>query len=216
MQIIDKYPCNTANYRKKRNDKIKYIVIHYVGATGGAEANAKYYANNNVGASAHYFVGHSQEDGAVYRSVPDECCAWHCGGTKYYHACRNDSAIGIEMCCHKLSDGTWCFDNVTVDKTVELVRELMKKYNIPAENVIRHYDVTYKVCPAPFVNDVHAWESFKKRLTERAKLESANDIVWELSQRIEINDIDGAVAAVDKARYENSSLYWILYKIVNE
>lgn len=216
MRINNNYPCNTANYRKNRNDSIKYIVIHYVGATGSAEDNAKYYATSNVGASAHYFVGHMAENGAIYQSVPDECCAWHCGGTKYYHPCRNDSSIGVELCCHKLADGTWYFDNVTVDKAVELVRELMKKHNIPPENVIRHYDVTHKICPAPFVNDAHAWESFKKRISEKPKFESAGDIVGALTQIIEINNVSGAVAAVDKAKAENSPLYWMLYKIVNK
>ena len=50
---------------------------------------------------------------------------------------------------------------------------------------------------------------------KRAPLESANDIVWELSQWIEINDVPGAVAALEKARKEESPLYWMLYKVVN-
>lgn len=37
--------------------RIKYIVIHYVGALGGAWANCHYYASKYLGASAHYFVG---------------------------------------------------------------------------------------------------------------------------------------------------------------
>ena len=37
----------------------------------------------------------------------------------------------------------------------------MKKYNIPAENVIRHYDVTGKNCPKYFVEDEEAWKQFK-------------------------------------------------------
>ena len=46
------------NFTNKDNaGRIKYIVIHYVGALGGAEANCKYYASKYLGASAHYFVG---------------------------------------------------------------------------------------------------------------------------------------------------------------
>ena len=41
----------------------------------------------------------------------------------------------------------------------------MKKYNVPIGNVIRHYDVTHKVCPEPYVKDIKAWEDFKAQLT---------------------------------------------------
>ena len=48
----------------------------------------------------------------------------------------------------------------------------MKKYNIPASNVIRHYDVTGKVCPEPYVRDVGAWNNFKAELTSTAPASS--------------------------------------------
>lgn len=67
------------NYQTGHNRSIKYIVIHYVGATGGSKANAVYFGSKNVGASAHYFVGHAGED--IYQVVADEDIAWHCGTT---------------------------------------------------------------------------------------------------------------------------------------
>lgn len=167
MQINKDYPCKETNYRKGRRDSIKYIVIHYVGATGSALDNVKYYGSSNVGASAHYYVGHASENGAIYQSVAPENCAWHCGSETgvYYSPCRNDNAIGIEMCCH-LKNGEWYFDDITVEKTIELTKYLMEKYNIPIENVIRHYDVTHKTCPAPFVLDEQKWKEFKKSLED--------------------------------------------------
>lgn len=52
---IEKLP-TPYNFTNKDNaGRIKYIVIHYVGALGGAEANCKYYASKYLGASAHYF-----------------------------------------------------------------------------------------------------------------------------------------------------------------
>ena len=60
--------------------RIKYIVIHYVGALGGAKANCQYYAGQYIGASAHYYVGFS---GEIWQSVPDEDIAWHCGCLLY-------------------------------------------------------------------------------------------------------------------------------------
>ena len=55
---------------------------------------------------------------------------------------------------------------------------------------------------------------------ETKKLESGNDIVWELmngKHKIEISEVARAVNALDKAKTnpEYMSLYWILYKLVN-
>ena len=152
------------NFREGNGKQNKYIVIHYVGATGGAEDNCKYFQSNYRGASAHYFVGHK---GEIWQCVEDKDVAWHCGATRYKHAyCRNDNSIGIELCCRKnLSNNTWYFEEETVKAATELTKDLMKKYNIPAANVIRHYDVTGKVCPEPFVRDNTAWSNFKAGLT---------------------------------------------------
>lgn len=150
-----------ANFKKGNNRKIKYIVIHYVGAEGGAEANCKYFERFYRGASAHYFIGHN---GEVWQCVEDSNIAWHCGAVKYKHKeCRNDNSIGIEMCCRKGSN--WYFEQATITSTIGLVKELMAKHNIPIENVIRHFDVTGKKCPEPYVRNNEDWEKFKAQLT---------------------------------------------------
>ena len=43
----------------------------------------------------------------------------------------------------------------------------MKKYNIPADHVIRHYDVTGKICPNPYVYNTgtYTWDAFKKAIS---------------------------------------------------
>lgn len=152
------------NFENTNNPKrIKYIVIHYVGALGGAEANCRYFQTVNRNASAHYFVGH---DGEVWQCVEDADVAWHCGGSSYKHKeCRNANSIGIELCCRKRGE-QWYFEDATVASAVELTKMLMDKYNIPASNVIRHYDVTGKICPEPFVSNKtkHTWDSFKGQL----------------------------------------------------
>ena len=169
MTIHKDWPCLRANQQGKRTQRVKYLVIHYVGAEGDAGANAKYYGTTpGIGASAHYFVGHAPQ-AEVWASVAEDCVASHCGRSdgRYRHPeCRNANSIGIEMCCHRRPDGTWYFDDETVDATVELARDIMGRYGIPVENVVRHYDVTGKNCPAPYVNDPGAWEKFKARLTE--------------------------------------------------
>ena len=154
------------NFKKVSGKKNKYIVIHYVGALGGAEANCKYFQNEYRGASAHYFVGHN---GEVWQCVEDKDIAWHVGASRYKHPyCRNDNSIGIEMCCRKRADGTWYFEEETIKSTIELAKEIMQKHNIPASNVIRHYDVTGKTCPEPYVRDTAAWNTFKANLSTTA------------------------------------------------
>ena len=149
------------NYKKATNRKIEYIVIHYVGATGGAEANCRYFEKFYRGASAHYFVGHS---GELWQCVEDSNIAWHCGALKYKHKhCRNSNSIGVEMCCRK--GANWYFEPATIAATIDLVRDLMKKYNIPASNVLRHYDVSGKRCPEPYVRNSEDWNLFKLQLT---------------------------------------------------
>ena len=67
---------------KNDTGRIKYLVIHYVGATGGAEANCKYYSSKYIGASAHYFVVFT---GEIWQSFEDGDIAWHCGASSYKH-----------------------------------------------------------------------------------------------------------------------------------
>lgn len=160
------------NHNSGTADRIKYIVIHYVGALGGAEANCKYYAGGNRGASAHYFVGF---EGEIWQSVEDRNIAWHCGAKAYKHPeCRNDNSLGIEMCVRNKGSQAadskdWYFEDATVKAAIELTKELMEKYNIPSDRVMRHFDVTGKICPNPYVynHTEHTWEVFKAALVER-------------------------------------------------
>ena len=163
---------NRSNYGGKRsNADIKYIVIHYTANDGDTdEGNGNYFANNIVGASAHYFV----DDDSITRSVPDDYIAWAVGGNKYKYTkgaaffgkCTNADSISVEMCDTK-KNGVYDFTEATIKNATDLTKLLMKKYNVPVERVIRHYDVTGKVCPKPFVDDEKAWKEFKERLVDK-------------------------------------------------
>ena len=165
-KLLTPYNHNTGSV-----DRIKYIVIHYVGALGGARANCQWYAGGDRGASAHYFVDF---DGAVWQSVEDEDIAWHCGAKSYRHPeCRNANSIGIELCVRNKGSQAdtsrdWYFEDATVAAAIRLTRELMDKYHVPADHVIRHYDVTGKICPNPYVYNTtaHIWDEFKAALEE--------------------------------------------------
>lgn len=153
---LKKNLANKKNYGgSRKTSAIKYIVIHYTANDGDTdEGNGKYFRNNIVKASAHYFV----DSDSVTQSVPDDYVAWSVGGSKYsnckstgggkfYGKCTNSNSISIELCDDK-KNGTVYPSAATITNAIELTKGLMKKYGIPAENVIRHFDVTGKSCPA--------------------------------------------------------------------
>ena len=167
MTVLD-ILCRGENYGGVRQADVEYLVIHYTAAPGDtAENNGKYFAREKTGASAHYFVDEKQ----VVRSVPEEYVAWHCGANRYLHPkCRNQNSIGIEICT-KGAEGNYWFAPDAVERAKELTRLLMEKYHISEDRVLRHYDVTGKLCPAPFVEE-GAWASFKGGLTVYETLEA--------------------------------------------
>lgn len=162
---------NSGNYGGSRNaSQIRYLVYHYTGNDGDKAANnAKYFQNNIVKASAHYFV----DDTTVWRSVPDLKVAWSVGGSKYanadktgggtmYGVITNTNSLSIEM-CDTIRNGVYQASEATLANAAALGRALMEKYGIPIENVYRHFDVTGKHCPSYLVN-AQKWAEFKKRL----------------------------------------------------
>ena len=156
--------CNPANYRAGRTQPVQYIVMHYTANNGDtARNNCDYYHRvGGLQASAHYFV----DEYGVMQSVRECDTAWHCGARAYWHPeCRNGNSIGIEMCSRKRADGSYCIKPETVANAAALAREIMQRYGIDTEHVVRHYDVTGKHCPMPWVDDPAQWTAFLAMLT---------------------------------------------------
>ena len=171
---IKEMPANASNYTKGRKQSVQYIVVHYIANNGDrAESNGKYFQQPNRNASAHYFV----DENDVVQSVKDSDTAWHCGAKNYKHnKCRNDNSIGVEMCSEKDSSGQYYINEETQKKALEVVKWLMEKYGVPLENVLRHYDVTGKLCPEPFARNQVQWLDFKGRLAGQQKEEETEMI----------------------------------------
>ena len=223
---------NTTSYL---NRPIKYIVVHYTaGSTskaGSALNTAVMFSNPSVYASADYIV----DDETIVQFNPDvrNRFCWHCGdnknmfsmGGKYYGKCTNANSIGIEVCSTNpnwqasdfANSKKWSFTDKVVNNAVELVKYLMQTYNIPIENVIRHYDVTGKFCPGIIgwnedSGNAKKWEQFKARLTgtttatTTANLTKADDIIYRVrksandakSQIGAYRNLDSAKALADK------------------
>ncbi len=174
LEEIPVIRCNAKNRGgTRRADQIKYLVYHYTGNDGDtARANARYYRDTVVQASAHYFV----DDDTVIESVEPLGIAWAVGGKKWsdcprtgggklYGAVTNANSISIEMCDTR-RDGTLMATEATMERALALGRALMERYHIPIERVVRHFDVTGKHCPA-YLMDAAAWAGFKERLLKQ-------------------------------------------------
>ena len=170
--------CDPSNYRAGRTQPVRYIVMHYTANNGDtAKNNCDYYHRvGGLQASAHYFV---DEHGAM-QSVRECDTAWHCGARAYWHPeCRNANSIGIEMCSRKRADGSYYILPETVANAAALAREIMQRYGIDTEHVVRHYDVTGKRCPMPWVDDPAQWAAFLAMLTPQntTTVEEDDDMV---------------------------------------
>lgn len=170
-------PARTDNRGGRRSPgDIKYLIYHYTANDGDtAAANARYFAQNRVGASAHYFV----DDGCVVQSVADYLIAWAVGGEKWpdcaktgggrlHGSCNNYNSISVEL-CDTVPDGRYDFSPATLENAARLGRQLMAKYHIPPERVARHFDVTGKHCPGAagwWGRDDGEWKKFLDRLED--------------------------------------------------
>ena len=137
--------CRAENCGGLRAGTPRWLVMHYTANDGDSdEGNAAYFARAITRASAHYFV----DDDSVTRSVPDERVAWHCGARAYRHPlCRNANSIGIEL-CDTVKNGRHDVTELTLRNAAALAASLCGKYGIPTAHILRHYDVTGKLCPS--------------------------------------------------------------------
>ena len=135
-------------------EKVNGIVIHYTANPGAtAIANRNYFENlkdtHTTKASSHFVVG---LEGEIVQCIPTAEIA-------YASNDRNSDTISIE-CCYKNGDGS--FEQATYDSVIKLTAWLCAKFGLTSENVIRHYDVTGKLCPLYYVEHEEAWTQFKK------------------------------------------------------
>lgn len=192
----------------KRNDPIMYIVIHYTGAEGTAKNNIDYFNGGDRQASADFFVS---QNGEIWQYNPniEKQYSWHCGGGRqsskggtFYGICKNANSIGIELCTHK-QNGEWIFYDATIEAARRLVQYLMSTYNIKQKNVIRHYDVNGKNCPAVYGyagDNAPKWDRFKASLSESTNYDPTPQIYRVRKSWKEADTQKGAFASLDNAK----------------
>lgn len=143
-------------------EQINGIVIHYTANPGStAQNNRDYFEglkdSHETKVSSHFVVG---IEGEIVQCIPSSEIA-------YASNSRNSDTLSIE-CCHP--DETGKFTDATYTSLVCLTGWLCYRFNLTSEDVIRHYDVTGKICPKYYVDHPEAWEQFKTDVGEQIKV----------------------------------------------
>jgi N-acetylmuramoyl-L-alanine amidase CwlA len=121
-----------------------------------AMANRNYFNSSDSTTSSHFIVG---LEGEVILCVPlDEKSS----ATNE----RNLDTISIEV-CHP--DETGEFSPDTYASLIRLLSWLCEEFELGREDIIRHYDVTGKLCPKYYVEHPEAWEALKNQVKIKEK-----------------------------------------------
>lgn len=195
---------STTNTTLLKNRKIEYIGIHYTAGTtskAGTAANLAVWFKNGANpknpSSSDFIV----DDTAIvqYNGDIENRYTWGVGGSKYanpstplgarlYGKAKNANTINIEVCSNKrniksldANDTDWYFTNSELDLLAELVKYLMDKYNIDADHVIMHHEVTGKLCPAMWTHnesELKNWYDFKARLSSTSDAAAKKEMYY--------------------------------------
>ncbi len=138
-------------------DGVKNIVIHYVGNPGTtAQNNRDYFDKDSTEVSSHFLVG---LEGEIIQCVP----LWEKSAASNW---RNSDTISVEV-CHPDESGK--FGDKTYKSVVKLTAWLLKETGLDENDVIRHYDITEKLCPIYYVKHEDAWNNLKKDIGKALK-----------------------------------------------
>ncbi len=152
VQLINKH--STARTGAKLSD-ISYIVVHYVGNPGTtAQNNRDYFNKRDTEVSSHFVVG---LDGEIIQCVPlyEKSAASNE---------RNKDSISIEV-CHPDESGE--FNEKTYNSLIKLIAWLADEFSLDESQIIRHYDITGKICPKYYVENEDKWEKLKSDVKEK-------------------------------------------------
>ncbi|MBR6693726.1 MAG: N-acetylmuramoyl-L-alanine amidase [Clostridia bacterium] len=132
-------------------ESVNDIVIHYVGNPGTtAKQNHDYFANEGTTVNAHFVIG---LDGEIIQCVP----IYERSSASNH---RNSDTISIEV-CHPDEGGK--FYPKTRESLIKLTAWLCDTCGLGKDNIIRHYDITGKLCPLYYSENQDEWE---KRLDD--------------------------------------------------
>ena len=117
---------------------IDTLVLHYTGMQSGAGAIARL-RDPVARVSSHYVV---EEDGAVFRLVPESRRAWHAGVSHWRGLSGlNDRSIGIEIVNPGHDWGYRPFPALQMAAVCDLCLDILGRHPIAARDVVAHSDI---------------------------------------------------------------------------
>lgn len=154
-------PVDGVSRRGEKLEGLTGIVVHYVANPGTtARQNRAWYLNPESEVSSHFLIG---LEGEVLLCVPlDE------KSSASNEA--NATTLSIEL-CHP--DETGEFTPASEESLVHLLAYLCRRFDLSVDSIIRHYDVTGKICPKYYVEHEDAYLAMKDRV--RAALAKEGD-----------------------------------------
>lgn len=217
------------NKTPNRNHKIDTITIHHMAGNLTVEQCGEVFAPKSRQASSNYGI---DSEGRIGMYVEEKDRSW-----ATYSPANDHRAITIEVANDNTK--TWTISDKAYKSLVLLCTDICKRNGIKElkwkgdknligkvdqQNMTVHRWFAATLCPGDYLYNLHSkLANDVNALLEKAvpkKLESGNDIVWELmngKHKIKIDDATRAIKALDKAKNDPNylSLYWIIYKVVN-
>lgn len=118
--------------------RIDALVLHYTGMQSGAAAIERL-CDPAAKVSSHYVV---EEDGTVWRLVPDELRAWHAGVSCWEGGrALNAVSLGVEIVNPGHEWGYRAFPEAQMAAVEALCGDLVTRHRIPAHRVVGHSDI---------------------------------------------------------------------------
>jgi len=131
---------NSPKFKTKirSNKDIKIIVIHYTGMQSEVDALNRL-TDFKSKVSCHYLIN---EKGQIISIIPDNYTAWHAGKSRWGKlSSLNKYSIGIELVNPGHNFGYKKFRKKQISSLIQLIKKLIKKYNINKKNIVGHSDI---------------------------------------------------------------------------
>lgn len=179
-----------------------YLAIHFTAGSSSKPGVAQNVYNTFVSRSASADFAVDDRDMVQFNPDIRNFYCWAVGDAKYkyssggslYGKATNKNTISIEICStcspvtpkalNSANHSGWSFTEAALNNAVKLAKMIMKRYNIPIERVVRHYDISGKLCPG-----IIGWnnEAIYTQTGERTK-ESSDSLKWlEFKKRLSSN-----------------------------